>query len=102
MLGWDVLRLASAIIVSALVFSASGAVSLAMDEPCTTQAPAPDDGACPPTCVTCGCCAHAAEPVALSVPEAPDVPIATITHVLPSVPRTAPHDILHVPKTRIA
>ena len=31
-----------------------------------------------------------------------DVPIADIPDVLPRVPRTAPHDILHVPKIRLA
>ena len=96
-------RFALAVIVGLLTFSASGVSSLVVNEPCTAyEAPGSDDAACPPTCVTCGCCAHAVEPVAVVVSATPDVPIADIPDVLPGVPRTTPHDILHVPKIRFA
>jgi hypothetical protein len=101
MLGCGVLRLASALIVGLLVFSASGVASLVVNEPCATEASAcRDEGVCPPTCVTCGCCAQAAEPVALAVSATPDVPSADIPHLLP-LPRTTLRDILHVPKPTV-
>ena len=74
-------------------------------EPCTdfelTQ-PGEDDGACPPTCVTCGCCAQAAEPVAIAVSSSPDIPVSNLAPALPRIPRTDPLDILHVPKLALA
>ena len=96
-------RLALAILVGLLTFSASGVMSLGMGEPCTGyEQLGQDDAACPPTCVTCGCCAQAVEPVAFVVSTASDVPLTDIPDVLPGVPRTAPRDILHVPKLRLA
>jgi hypothetical protein len=96
-------RLALAILVGLLTVSASGVMSLAIGEPCTGyQQLGQDDAACPPTCVTCGCCAQAVEPVALFVSTTSDVPLADIPDVLPGVPRTTPRDILHVPKLRLA
>jgi hypothetical protein len=95
-------RFALAIIVGVLTFSASGVYGLVINDPCTGyEAPGRDD-ACPPTCVTCGCCAQAVEPVALVVFATPDVPLAHIPDVLPSVPRTTSQDILHVPRIRLA
>jgi hypothetical protein len=96
-------RFTLAIIIALLTFSASGAHSLVVEEPCTGyEAPGSDDAACPPTCVTCGCCAQGVEPAALVISATPDVPIAGIADGLPSVPRTIPRDILHVPKLRLA
>ena len=96
-------RFALAIIIGLLTFSASGVYSLVIDEPCTGyEAPGTEDAACPPTCVTCGCCAQAVEPVSLIVSATPDAPIVDIPDVLPSVLRATPHDILHVPKPRFA
>jgi len=92
-----------AIVVGLLSFTASGVTSLVVDEPCAiVERPGGEDGACPPTCVTCGCCAQAAEPVALTVSVTPDAPIADSPDVLPRVPRNTPRDILHVPKPRLA
>jgi len=57
-------RFALAIIVALSTFSASGAYALVITEPCTGyEQPGQDVGACPPTCVTCGCCALAVETV---------------------------------------
>jgi hypothetical protein len=96
-------RLALAVIVGLLTFSASGVYGLVIAEPCTGyEAPGRDDASCPPTCVTCGCCAQAVEPAALVALVTPDVPVADISDVLPVVPRVTPRDILHVPKIRLA
>lgn len=95
-------RVVLAIIVGMLTFSASGVSSLVINEPCTGyELPERDDGACPPTCVTCGCCAQAAEPVTVVVAMSPDILIADIATFLPDVPRTTQRDILHVPKFRL-
>jgi hypothetical protein len=96
-------RLALAVIIGLLTFSTSGVYTLVINEPCTGyETPGRDDAACPPTCVTCGCCAQAVEPVTVVVSVTPDVPVADIPDVLPRIPRTTPRDILHVPKLRIA
>lgn len=96
-------RFALAIIIGLLTFSASGALSLVLSEPCTSyEAPGSDDAACSPTCVTCGCCAQAVEPAALAVSATPDVPTADLPDIFRRIPRTASRDILHVPKSRIA
>ncbi len=92
-------RFVFAIIVGLLTLSASGVSSLVINEPCTGyDLPGRDDGACPPTCVTCGCCAQAVDTVMLVVAVSPDIPIAEITAFLPGLSRTNPRDILHVPK----
>jgi hypothetical protein len=96
-------RFALAAIIGLLTFSASGVYSVVVNEPCTGyEASGRDDAACPPTCATCGCCAQAAEPVALIVSATRNVPIADIPDVPPSVLRTTPREILHVPKIRVA
>ena len=96
-------RIALAIIVGLLTFSASGVYSLVVNEPCTGyELPGSDDNACPPTCVTCGCCAQAVDTIAVVVAVTPDLPLADLPEVLPRVPRTFSRDILHVPKIRFA
>jgi hypothetical protein len=95
-------RFALAIIVALLTFSASGVHSLVIAETCIgTEQPGQDEGACPPTCVTCGCCAQAAEPAApLATPL--ETPIADVAPLASRASKTTPHDILHVPKLRFA
>ena len=96
-------RFALAIIVALLTFSASGAYALVITEPCTGyEQRGQDDGACPPICVTCGCCAQAVEPVAVVISATPDALIADVSERLPTLPRTTARDILHVPKIRFA
>jgi hypothetical protein len=97
-------RFMLAVVVALLTISASGVWSLVVTEPCTGYelAGTEDDGACPPTCVTCGCCAQAAEPAMLAHTSSPDVPVTDLIDRLPIVPRTDPRDILHVPKLRLA
>ncbi len=74
-----------------------------MGEPCTGyEQPGREDGACPPTCVTCGCCAQAAEPVILPVTSSFEAPVADVSPLVSLLPRTSPRDILHVPKLRFA
>jgi hypothetical protein len=106
--GWynpGVRRFALAIIVGLLMLSASGLSTLIAGEPCTGYELAGQtepDGACPPTCVTCGCCAQAAETVAVAVSTAPDTLVSDLSAVLPRIPRTDPLDILHVPRFALA
>jgi hypothetical protein len=98
-------RLALAIIVVLLTFSVSGLSALVTAEPCTGFEPQPqqhDDRACPPTCVTCGCCAQAVEPVTMTVALVFAAPVALVSFLLPRLPKTTPRDILHVPKPRSA
>lgn len=95
-------RLVLAIVVGLLALSASSVSSLVINEPCTGyELPGGDDGACPPTCVTCGCCAQAVEPVMIVVATSPDVRVADMAGFLADLPRTTPRDILHVPKLRL-
>jgi hypothetical protein len=96
-------RLALSIIVALLAFSASGAYALVIPEPCTGyEQTGQDDAACPPTCVTCGCCAQAAEAPILPVASALEVPVSDVSPLIPRVPQARSHDILHVPKIRVA
>jgi hypothetical protein len=96
-------RLALAFIVGMLTLSASGVSSLVMAEPCTgNEPPGQSDSACPPTCVTCGCCAQAAVTVAVAIAASPNVLVTSIDAVLPGLPDTDPRPILHVPKFRFA
>ena len=95
-------RFALAITVAVLTFSVSGLSSLAIAEPCTAyEQGGRDDGACPPTCLTCGCCAQAVEPALLDHTSSPDLPVAEIVSALPVVVTTDPRAILHVPKSRL-
>ncbi len=96
-------RLVFAIIVGVLALTASGATSLVMTEPCSGyELAGEDNGACPPVCVTCGCCAQAAEPVAIAVESSPDCLVTDVGAILPRLPKSDSRDILHVPKLRRA
>ena len=96
-------RFGLAIVVALLAFSASGISALVIAEPCSPyERPGQEDNACPPTCVTCGCCVHAVEPVSLRVATSPDDPIAEVHAFVPRLPATRARDILHVPKLRFA
>jgi hypothetical protein len=96
-------RLVLVVSVAMLAFSASGAFALVVPEPCSVfEQTDSDDGACPPTCVTCGCCAQAVEAMALTVAAVPDTPLAEPASLISGLPKTAPGDILHVPRLRRA
>jgi hypothetical protein len=96
-------RFSLAVCVALLTLSASGIPIIAIGEPCagfereTTQ-----DGSCPPTCVTCGCCAQGVEPVVLFVSSSPKPHVADLIPLVPRLPKSLPDDILHVPKSRVA
>ena len=101
----SVRRFVFAILVGLLTLSASGVATLIAGEPCTgyeLTGQGETDGACPPTCVTCGCCAQAAEPVGRAVSGSPEIPLPGLVAPLPRIPRTDPRDILHVPKRGLA
>jgi hypothetical protein len=91
-------RFALTVSIALLTFSASGVHALVIAEPCTIYEQGRDEGGCPPTCVTCGCCAQAVEPVSLTVTTALETAIGADSFFLPGVPKTTPRDILHVPK----
>jgi hypothetical protein len=94
---------ALALLVGLLSFGATGVAGLIIGEPCLSLTVSnEDDGNCPPTCVTCGCCAQAAEPTAIVVASAPGTPVPHFAAVLPPFIETDPRDILHVPKLRSA
>lgn len=96
-------QLALAIIVALLTFNASGVISLVRAEPCTANEPAGgNDSRCPPTCVTCSCCAQAAEPVPLVAMTSAANRIGDIVLALLQLPKIDPRDILHVPKIHLA
>ncbi len=88
-----------AIVVVLLAFGASGASALVVSEPCArTDAAGQDDGMCPPMCVTCGCCAQAAEPMVLQIPVVVERVVTTVDAPVPTLLKTPARDILHVPK----
>jgi hypothetical protein len=92
-------RFTFALIAGLLALSVSGVCSLVVNEPCTGyELSVSDDGACPPTCATCGCCAQAVDTVTVVVAALPDLPIAEIPVFLSRLPQTIQRDILHVPK----
>jgi hypothetical protein len=96
-------QFALAIVVALLTFTASGVSALIVPEPCTAyEQPGQEDGACPPTCVRCGCCARAAEAMVPQTEESLDITVAEFQSNTPSLPTTQPRDILHVPKLRLA
>jgi hypothetical protein len=96
-------RFALAIVVALLTFSASGVYSVVIAEPCSSyEQPGQEDGACPPTCVTCGCCAQAVEPAVLLLATSVETPVVEIIPLVSRIPKATPRDILHVPKLRLA
>jgi hypothetical protein len=96
-------RIALAVVAGLLMLSASGASAMVVPEPCAGYEQAGrEDGDCPPTCVTCGCCAQAAEPVMLRTAISPDAPVAVIHARRSSLPQARARDILHVPKSVLA
>lgn len=93
-------RFVLAIVVALLTFSVSGASALVVNEPCTGyEQPTPDDRDCPPTCVTCGCCPQAVEPVILTIDSSLES-LKQLTVTVRSIPQSRTREILHVPKHR--
>ena len=95
-------RVVFAIAFALLTFSVSGLTGVVLGEPCVGyEQSGREDGACPPTCVTCGCCAQGVESIALVTTTAPDCRLAEVPAPLPRLSSTDPRDILHVPKPRV-
>jgi hypothetical protein len=96
-------RFALAILVALLAFASSGASALVVGEPCSAfEQSGQEDAACPPMCVTCGCCAQGVEPAAIQVASSPDLPVAENHAPVPRPPTTPARDILHVPKPLVS
>ena len=93
-----------AVVVVLLAFSVSGAQTLIVVEPCTgnEQQDEQGDADCPPTCITCGCCAQAAEPSDLVLADALRIRLAIVALPIPQRPLKNARDILHVPKPPVA
>lgn len=94
-------RLLSVFILALLAFSFSGVTGLIVAEPCSgfaSQVDTEPDSACPPTCVTCGCCAQAAEPLVLAAVAISNDGVSEADATQPRVPDANPRGILHVPK----
>jgi hypothetical protein len=92
-------RFALTCVAVLLALSVSGVSTLVIAEPCAGfERPGRADAACPPTCVTCGCCAQAVEPLLFTINATPDICITEIAAALPSFPTADPRPILHVPK----
>jgi hypothetical protein len=93
-------RLALAFVAATLALSVSGISALVVAEPCAEfEQTATSDANCPPTCVTCGCCAQAVEPLTVLSAATPDIRITDIAAALPRFPASDPRPILHVPKS---
>lgn len=75
-----------------------GAASLLVPEPCGAVERATDDGGCPPSCVTCGCCHQAIDVASVMPLLISPKPPREATEPLPSVSDRDPRDILHVPR----
>src|SRR5262245_41645675 len=96
-------RFALAIVIGFLAFSASGVSALVIAEPCTIdEQPGQVDSDCSPTCVTCGCCPQAVEPVTLPLANSPEAPVAAIDVDIPRAPQSRAREVLHVPKLQLA
>jgi hypothetical protein len=92
------------LIVALLSLSASGAQALVIPETCELyeQSGGAEDRDCSPTCVTCGCCGQAVEPLVLPLPFSPSTRVGDVVGP-PLLPlAVAPADILHVPKSILA
>jgi hypothetical protein len=90
--------------VGLLSLSVSGVTALAIGEPCSaSESSRGGDTSCPPTCITCGCCAQSVEPIAVPFVSAPLERVEASLHA-PPFDLLSPnlHDVLHVPKTRLA
>jgi hypothetical protein len=95
-----VVRFAVAILCGLLMLGLSGVTVLAVGEPCSSvEQTSSDHDSCPPTCVTCGCCAQAVEPTAVHVDASPKPTPVAPPPVVIRFPVPAPLGILHVPKT---
>ena len=83
-----------------LTFSASGVSALVVPEPCTYEQAGQDDGACAPTCLTCGCCAQPVDPVVFWATSSADAPRPAVIAFVSRLTDAQTRDVLHVPKLR--
>jgi hypothetical protein len=97
-------RVLLAVLVAMLSVSASGVSVMIVGEPCQSSeaGSSRDDGDCPPTCATCGCCAQAVEPVVLTIPVSSEFIVTHLHPIIPRLPKSEGRDIFHVPKARPA
>ena len=92
-------RLALAALVGLLAINVSGVMSLMAGEPCSIyEIAGEDEGGCPPTCVTCVCCAQGVEPVTVAACTAPPRAVPELVVTPLALVAADPRDILHVPR----
>ena len=96
-------QFALALIVGLLSFSATGISAVLFEESCGFgESQAADERDCPPTCVTCGCCAQGIEPSVIIDAGSFDAPVAELLPAVYRLVKSEPRDVLHVPKLRTA
>jgi hypothetical protein len=86
------------IVLGILAMDATGLDALVSVETCTGVQDSQPDGTCPALCVRCACCAQPIVPNIVMAVVSMSVPQAVVEQILPSVARTAPAKIFHVPK----
>ena len=86
------------IVLGILVADATGLEALVSPEPCSSIEDTRPDGACPALCVRCACCAQPVVPQISVLLSSMPVPEMFFDLYLPSIPRSAPAKIFHVPK----
>jgi hypothetical protein len=83
-----------------LMLGLFGVTVLAVGEPCSSfEQTSSDHDSCPPTCVTCGCCAQAVEPTAVEVEAFPKPSPVVPPPLVVRFPAVSPLGILHVSKS---
>ena len=83
-----------------MALNVGGLPSLFLPEPCDLiERSNEPDGACPPSCVLCGCCAQPAVPSLFGVDIAADLPAHSFPPAVPALVSVDPREILHVPRS---
>ncbi len=97
-------RLTLVFVVALLSLSASGVQALVVPETCELyeQSGGAEDRDCSPTCVTCGCCGQAVEPLLFPLPFSPATQVGDLAGPSIVALTVAPADVLHVPKRILA
>jgi hypothetical protein len=86
------------IVLGVLAMDATGVEALVLPEPCTSAEQTQSDGACPPLCARCVCCAQPIVPeIAMSIVSTP-VQQGVIEVCSGRIPQTVPSKVFHVPK----
>jgi hypothetical protein len=92
-------RLALAVLVGLLAFSASGVSEFVSGEPCSFEARGScTDQECAPLCVMCGCCAQSVETAEVIRVDRFEAPVEVAAVAPYRLLKPEPRDVLHVPR----